>query len=225
MKRTSARSTIDQNGFTIIELMIATLVFSIILLVITVGVINFTRSYYRGINTSTTQGISRSAIDNIAQAIQFTGSQIQTGPNVVCVGNQQYSYRIGKKLSTTAAADTATKVLYETAKGASCTADFVSAGKELLGTNMRLASFTVTNLPAPQNNLWTVSMRIAYGDIDLLCNPSIASASPGGCGKNAAPMSAAQALAAPNMSCRPSDASQFCSISALSTTVVKRMLQ
>lgn len=216
----------NQTGFTIVELMIATLVFSIILIVITTGVMQFTKSYYQGINSTNTQNVTRSAIDKLSQAIQFTGSNVQVGANVVCIGDQKYSYRIGKKLSTTVTADTAQQVLYQKPMGATCTTtDFTAGGKELMGKNMRLAAFSVTNLAAPNNNLWSINMRVAYGDLDLLCSPSIAPASPGGCKATSASLTGAQAAAAPNMICRPTNGSQFCSVSALNTTVVKRMVQ
>ena len=53
------RTQSSQSGFTIVELMIATLVFAMVLLVITVGVMSFTRAYYRGINQSNTQRVAR----------------------------------------------------------------------------------------------------------------------------------------------------------------------
>src|SRR3974390_2946510 len=95
------------NGFTIIELLMAMAVFSLTLMVFTIGIIKITQSYYRGINQANTQTAARNIINSIAQSIQFAGSQpgptggTTTGTNLQspnnqiqgeCVGNQMYSY-------------------------------------------------------------------------------------------------------------------------------------
>jgi prepilin-type N-terminal cleavage/methylation domain-containing protein len=76
-----APQTEKSSGFTIVELMISTLVFSVILLVVTFGIVHFTNSYYRGINGSTTQDTARTIVDSVTQAIQFSSGTITSGTN------------------------------------------------------------------------------------------------------------------------------------------------
>ena len=71
---------------------------------------------------------------------------------------------------------------------------------------MRLAKLTVT--PESNNNLYDITVRIVYGDDDLVQSP----AHPGT--PNASD---------PNMNCLAARGSQFCAVSELSTTVEKRL--
>lgn len=66
-----------QEGFTVVELMIATLVFSVILTVITMGVLSFRNRYYKAVNASTTQNTTRTVIDtDKVRLIQFGSAQV-----------------------------------------------------------------------------------------------------------------------------------------------------
>src|SRR6266702_6725818 len=92
-----------QAGFTVIELLIATAIFSLVLLLITVGIMQITRVYYKGITETNTQNTARAIVDDIAQAIQFGGpaniqKTVGTTPGTsyaFCIGNQLYSYILG----------------------------------------------------------------------------------------------------------------------------------
>src|SRR6185369_9199416 len=90
-----------QAGFTIVELMIATLVFSLVLIVITVGVLHFTNTYYKGVNNSATQTAAQNAIDTISQSIQFTMSGSagtdDAPAGVFCAGSRLFLYTAGKQ--------------------------------------------------------------------------------------------------------------------------------
>lgn len=207
----------QQQGFTIVELLIATVVFSVVLLVITAGILQFTNSYYRGVNTASVQATARGAMDTLAQAVQFTGQQVQTGTGAVCIGNQRYSYRLGYQLEPTVSRpDQATTALYRTTySGGACTASF-TGGQEMLNKNMRLAKFQVTS---PDTKVWTITIKVAYGDIDLLCAPV---STAGSCNPGGGITSAVQAGVG-DLTCKSTSGSQFCSTSALSTTVVRRI--
>jgi prepilin-type N-terminal cleavage/methylation domain-containing protein len=112
MKKGGA-STGNQKGFTIVELIIASSVFSVILLVATAGIIYIGRSYYKGIITSRTQETTRSITQEISNSFQFGGdaqvtvaadsNPIDMGSGVKayaqCVGNFRYSYVIGSKVA------------------------------------------------------------------------------------------------------------------------------
>lgn len=187
----------NNQGFTIVELLISTLIFSMILLLVTIGIIQITRVYYKGITEARTQNTARAAMDEITQGIQFSGGTVsatQASKSSFCIGDQQYSYALGKQLGTQTA-----KALWKTnTPGCSGNPAVATTGKEFLSDKMRLSNLTVTPLGA---NLWKVSLTVAYGDDDLLNNPT--STSP---------------------SCKGIQAgSQFCSISTLTSTVIQRV--
>src|SRR5690349_14114335 len=93
-----------QKGFTIVELMVATLVFSVVLLVVTVGIMQFTRSYYRGAIQAKTQDTARTVIDNITQSLQFGLAEPDIGVNpddqtigYFCAGGYRFAFTKGVK--------------------------------------------------------------------------------------------------------------------------------
>src|SRR3990167_8074309 len=94
------------DGFTVIELMIATAVFAVVLLLCSVALLQIGKTYYKGITSTQTQNVARALIDDISQAIQFSGAQIKTtDPSLAantksffCVGNVRYTYQLGVKL-------------------------------------------------------------------------------------------------------------------------------
>lgn len=69
----------DQKGFTIIELLIATTVFSLVLVVIMAASIQMGRYFYKGISESRAQNTSRQLMDTISNAIEFSGITPRTG--------------------------------------------------------------------------------------------------------------------------------------------------
>jgi len=224
MQKLSHRNQPTQSGFTIVELMITTLVFSVILIIITVGVVTFTRSYYKGINSSTTQDTARSVIDTVSQALQFGGSGLgctnigATSGNVQ-IGDQEFFYNLNKQ-----ATGSGTYALYQTPANANCsitTPDLSDVkGKELLSPHTRLVDFGVVAIGA--NGLYSVTVSIAYGDDDLLCSPTVVA---GKCTTNnpANWLSTYTTGAVTDLRCKSQTGSQFCAVSALSTTVQTRV--
>jgi type II secretory pathway pseudopilin PulG len=229
MSRQVRRS--KQVGFTIVELMVATLVFSVILIVITSGVIHFTASYYKGVHTSETQTTARNIASIIAQNLQYGG-----GSNVLdrghlgdtplayaCIGGANMYTNLGTKLN-------GTRGLYLTTNNTVCSNSIASGGKELLGSNMRLTNLSIdmTIVPNPTNpslssKLYTVGVGVAYGDDDLLC---FTSGSKALCSN---PAVTDLAVAGVNwktngkgVTCRSGPGSQFCAVSHLTTQVVSR---
>lgn len=218
------RRTKNQTGFTIVELMIATLVFSMVLILITVGVLSFTKAYYKGVNQSNTQNTARQIIENVAQAIQFSGDKVTTnlgttgsnGSKGFCIGNQRYSYIEGWQL-TDGTPDTSVSqtkhVLLRDSPGtcsglpAQDVRDNNANGTELLQPNMRIAKLSVAQVGS--DGLYRVTVRVVYGDDDLLYSPSNNSAGP----------------KAQDATCRASiSGSQYCAQAELSTVVKKRIM-
>ena len=204
-----------QTGFTIVELMIATLVFSVILLVITAGVLSFTKAYFKGLYISATQDTARSVIDTLAQSLQFNGGGVSyalqdpTNPSspitTYCLGGKQYDFTLNTKQTDVSSSH----VFYESKRtsDATCTAkpptafDPANGDRDLLATNMRLSDFSLTP-PSGTDGLFTVHIRVAYGDDDLLVFPS------------GHPEQA---------KCSLDVGSQFCAVADLETTVQKRV--
>lgn len=211
-----------ESGFTIVELLIATLVFSMVLVLITIGVMTFTKSYYKGITQSNTQTAARSIIENIAQAIQFSGDAV-TAPigtagsgdsEGICIGDQRYSYLPGWQL-VDGAADTAHQqanhalVMDQPGNCSGLDAQDLTGsptGTELLSPKMRIAKLDVEQLGT--SGMYKIDVRVVYGDADLLYSPS----------GDAAGATASDATCKYSIS-----GSQFCAVSELSTVVERRI--
>ncbi len=207
------RTTTRQHGFTILELMVATAVFSVILLIVAIGAISFTNSYYKGVTSSKTQAVARSIMSNLVQAIQF-GQLVN--PNLVsgnysgiCVDNTLYSFVLGQQVTDSlpfGPHQAYHGLIESTGNDCSSQAPIVPNSsnplpgnqRELLGQHMRLGALSVT----PAGSLYTVRVRVIYGDDDLLTSNIWATA-----------------LCAGNVT-----GSDFCAVSDLTTTVGRRLL-
>ena len=97
------------SGFTIIELLIATLVFSIVLVIVMATFIQISRIFYKGVNMSNTQDDTRTALTDIANDIQFATANVQTftintstASSYFCVGNHRYAVYTGQQVGSSA---------------------------------------------------------------------------------------------------------------------------
>ncbi|HEX8183046.1 MAG TPA: prepilin-type N-terminal cleavage/methylation domain-containing protein [Candidatus Saccharimonadales bacterium] len=219
-----------QAGFTIIELLIATSVFSVMLIVITAAVLQFSRQYYKGVISSSTQATTRALIDEVNRSLQFNGSSFSKfGTNDgYCIGAKRYSYKLNQQViddgPNAAAHQSYHALVTDTFSGCNtgtpplslAAANFpgtVENPRELLGERMRLLKFDIVEV----NDMYTVTVRVAYGDDDLLCSPSTT----GDCTNP-------NSLAGVNnnmsdLTCRSTIGSQFCAVSELTTTTRKRV--
>ena len=107
----------QQQGFTIIELMIALSVLSVLLLMSTVLLIQIGKMYSKGVNMSNVQNSSRNIINDLSSALEFGGTSPMFGeasyaPTLptagdpvtvksICFDTRRYSYIVGEQLSTT----------------------------------------------------------------------------------------------------------------------------
>lgn len=148
---------LDRRGFTIIELLIATVTFSLVLLIITGAIIQFSRVYYKGVVTSKTQETARSVADELARAAQFSRSYDGSNSSAYCFGNKVFSY--GKETAMDASKGVVTK-------NGSCAPDFTLSGsnRQLLGENMNLIDLSVA--PNAEGTRYTISVTVAYGSKD-----------------------------------------------------------
>lgn len=205
-----------ERGFTIMELLVATAVFGVVLLIIATAILQLSRLYYKGITETKVQTTTRTLVDTVAQAIQFSGAAVTTTPAgataggttwTFCIGNQQYGYKLGQQLvdsSPGANQAVRTMVVRDLAGCTSASpAPDMSAGapgRELLAPGMRLARFEVTTT---DGSYYKVSARVVFGDDDLLTAPPTA----------------------PNAKCRDNQraGTQFCAVSDITAGVTKRV--
>ncbi|HEX5797493.1 MAG TPA: prepilin-type N-terminal cleavage/methylation domain-containing protein [Candidatus Saccharimonadales bacterium] len=160
----------NQKGFTIIELMIATTVFSFILLVTSVGVIAIGRAYYKSVTSTRVQETARSIINDVSGSLQFSNKEaisrfpadgIPSEIKARCFGSDRYTYVLNQRV------EDGVHALYRDTRSSeaesTCEPGDFTGGTELLGDNMRLLQFEVSNADP-----FRVVIRIAYGDNDLL---------------------------------------------------------
>ncbi|MBA2278920.1 prepilin-type N-terminal cleavage/methylation domain-containing protein [Candidatus Saccharibacteria bacterium] len=212
----------NQHGFTIIELMIATAVFSLVLLVCAAAVAHVGRIYYKGIVTSRTQDTARRINQEVSTVAQFTGSSgiRSTGPVTLsgidtyayCIGNTRFSYAKDKALGT--GLGKSAHVLWKDSHGqteACIPLDLTQTipggadGSELLGPNMRLPIFSVV----AANKLVTINLTVTYGDSSDLFIPEDLAAVP--------------AIPAYTICKGLLVGGQFCAVSSINTSVLKRL--
>jgi prepilin-type N-terminal cleavage/methylation domain-containing protein len=218
-----------QAGFTIVELMVATLVFSVILVVITSGIISFTQGYYKGINSSATQNAARNVANTIARNLEYGGGEDNLFPVTVsgnnyalCIGDSLIDYNLGGQLGTpgnTYGVYTATHPV------GSCPVYPPGAqGNELLGPNMRVTNLSVKKVSGVSGNLYSINIGVAYGDIDLLCDKSITPGTSGSCSPTDTTHNGDIDWAnhGKTVICKGGKSSRFCAVSHLSTQVSSR---
>jgi prepilin-type N-terminal cleavage/methylation domain-containing protein len=168
---------LDHKGFTIIELLIATVIFSVILLIITGAIIQFSKIYYKGVISSRTQESARNIMSDVSGAVQFSGiSNVSNTPppgpggvGYICIGSKRYSYRLNVQVTGTQHAIIADSPA--TCAGAySPMVGAIPAGStasELLGEGMQLVNIDVQQVAG--SNLYTIALHVAYGaDSDLV---------------------------------------------------------
>ncbi|HEY5442285.1 MAG TPA: prepilin-type N-terminal cleavage/methylation domain-containing protein [Candidatus Saccharimonadales bacterium] len=219
-----------QRGFTIIELMIATSVLSVILLLVTTMMISIGNLFYKGVNQARIQDAVRSTADEISQQLELSGSVPKLGTdsiggvtvNMYCIGSTRYSYvlntQMGSSLPHILWRDNPTSGCDPgTGPGTGVAANLTVAnpnnggdatnGAELASPNSRLTAFCIGSLDATgaicTYNLtspYTISVGMAYGDNTLLAN-----------------------LPGINAVCNGSVGDQFCATAHLTTTVANRL--
>jgi prepilin-type N-terminal cleavage/methylation domain-containing protein len=213
MKRHTSK-TKNQKGFTILELMVATTVLSVILLIVTSVMINIGNLYSKGINQARIQDDVRNITDDVSQQLQLSATSEQSGVdtsygptiNVYCIGNTRYSYvlntQVNGHLDGLAASPIFTDVLWrdnppncQSTHAADLLNPPTDSGTELLAPNSELTAFNITG-----TSPYTIAVGAAYGSPSLLVNPF-----------------------AINAACQTTAGDQFCATASLTTTVANRL--
>lgn len=167
----------EQRGFTIVELMIAITVLSVILVITTILITNIGNLYYKGVNQSRIQNSVRDITDDIAANLQLSGQPVTAIPpspqngfpkvGAYCVGTVRYTYAINAQQGTNPG-QIAHVLWRDSLGGASCSRAILSnpalsGGTELMSPNSRLTYFDISS-----GSPYTISIAAAYGDTSLL---------------------------------------------------------
>lgn len=215
MKKLITTMRIKDGGFTIIELMIATTVFSLVLLLCSFGLIQIGRTYNKGITSARAQETARTIMDEVSRAIQFSGGTVATTasgrsdgvPYVFCIDERRYSFVTDRQLKDSPEDNTQVRHVLVADAYPGCSASspplpltnnsFVlpAGAREMMASNMRLARLDITYLG---NNLYQVAIRVVAGEDDLLD-------------------------ASHNNCLNVRAGTQFCAVSELTTVVQKRL--
>ena len=164
---------INNQGFTIIELLIATVVFSSILLIATIGIIYISKTYVEGQVVIKNQDNTQAILQNLSSAIKFDDN---SNHNIVlpmlnsashnyffCVGNYEYIYSLNQLFN-----DRSTSVgLSQLPNNNSpiCSYPTVLTGaRQLLSQNERIGELNITS----SSNIYDITLNIAYGNDSVL---------------------------------------------------------
>lgn len=225
------------SGFTLVELLIAMTVFSVVLILVILGIRGFFITFYRSQVNASTQNTVRTISNTIEKSLEYSATTPEefaptsTQPvGLLCTGNQEFAYLLGKAVGTPEAPTFGLHELSVTP--GDCPTDPQSqggwnTGTSLLGNNYRLITFKLTPLSSPAN-YYALDIKIAYtsggaqnaGD-DLLCSPSVIPATdPGGCAPSTANLTD---FTLPDITCKTSAGSQFCDVAELQSIVENRL--
>jgi type II secretory pathway pseudopilin PulG len=223
IKKTSKKHPNDSSGFTIVELMISTIVFSVIMLLVAGAVVRFTANFQRGTTQTTTQNVARSVMDEVSQSLQFSTGYAELTPNGYYVNPQQYSYALGKQIVSDGNHALVSRPASSPGNPQDLSAGVSADSKELLIPGMRLARFDIDQ----RGMLFSITVRVVYGDADLLCVEGSTSGGAADC-NSTDPMNDEGVLALSKedkgkLQCKAQKGSQYCAVSELSTTVQRRI--
>lgn len=183
----------SQDGFTLLELLIASLVFSVILVSTVTVVIQMSKLYFKAVTTNKVQETTRSVTDSIGQKLQFTPELVASSTRTIagqtvsayCIGTHRYSYVLNFQVDSNAGTFTADHkvrhALWQDDVASGCqpadlnlanpTTDpsapgLANSGSEMLGQGMRLSKFSI-NCPGG-GKLCTIEVGVLYGADDLV---------------------------------------------------------
>lgn len=185
----------SQKGFTIIELMLASAVFSVTLLIALNGFLQIGRLFYKGVSNTQTQNASRQILNEVTKSLQVSPApslQLEAnGYNYYCLNGNRFTYTraeggaaimldISKDQNLASGEDGGNfGLLKDTLPGSNACAAPCEAGScpsgaipfndpvELLGNKMRLGQLEIVSQPSTPN-LYNVTVMVIYGDDESL---------------------------------------------------------
>lgn len=197
---------LSNKGFTIVELLIASMVFATVLLICMDGITRIAKAYIKNTSVSKTNEFVKSFSNDIAQQIKYSSfiptTSSTSGGYKICVNS--IAYKITFNTTTNA-------ILKKTDTNCGnfiTNSTFFDSGSENFApVGGRVLKFSVT----PSNNIWKVNIKIALAEPDLLVDSSNRQYNSPGYDYATA-------------KCRsPLSGNEFCSIIELNTSVSRRM--
>lgn len=159
------RAKISQ-GFTIVELMIASTIFTSILVLATTAVIAVGRNYQKGITISRSQNATNRVLDDIIRAITVSAVDPVNGGNSLCIGTIRYTMFLDQNVT-----EDGVHGLWKDEFGSGpCNPitqvelDAGAPGEEMIPVGMRLRNLSATQ----QGTLWNIRISIVSGPLDLI---------------------------------------------------------
>lgn len=160
------------HGFTLVELMIAISVFSVVIIIGFYAFIQINNYYTKGVNIVRTQDAARNLVADIATQLQLTsgtytnqltdGSELSQGVEIACVGNKAYVYQINVSQK-----DENEFAIYSYAIPINTCPNPLSAGSEdvtyLLKPGVRLLQLDIDADNAP---LYNITVALLYAPED-----------------------------------------------------------
>lgn len=217
-----------RRGFTIVELMIAISVFSVVMIIATTGILLIARQYQSGVTKTAMQSATRDIHQKISDSIKYSGGSIYqidsggvTGYSVVCAGNTRYFYRkpivTENKISTGSEFNSMSSLYFQQQTDdytpgnsvgkcgyiSSVATEDLKIAQQLLPNNAKVAVFDVATTVDDDGitNASTIETTFVRGDYDLFNLPSI----PGG------------------LKCKSGVGNEWCSVVSLSSIVNPRL--
>lgn len=188
------------SGFTVVELMIATTVFAVVLLVFLSALLRISQLFYKGVNLSNTQETARNINQTVSNDIQYYHDQPDhpiSAFTYYCIGNHRYSYNLFQQYTPGGGSY---GLLEEDLPGCpdpSATPLNTSTGKELLSPGMQLNKF---NINCMAHSCTVTTKVVFYSDDPTVLLPTAND---------------------PNAVCSgPAESTQYCATAEYNSTVV-----
>lgn len=202
---------LNNKAFTIIELLIASLVFTTVLLLCLEGIIRLGKIYVKNVSISRTNQFVRSFTEEIS-------NQLKYGPREpIIVGSIAGEYRI-------CSSNNAYRIVYNNnttgsifkKNNPSCqspiTGNFFDGAENVGPVGMRILSFS-TGAVTGSASLWSISIRVALGDSDLLQD-------------DAGRLANNTGVELAKVKCKPGiSGNEFCAVLGLTTQVSRRVVK
>ena len=199
----------NQDGFTIIELLIATAIFTVILLITSTTIIGISQTYVKGSVEGNTQQTARKILSTISQDIEFNNSSsiiIHQSKNYFCIGNDVYLYNLNKRLVSKPTPSTEPNWVLVRYTAPTCPllsslpTTPPTGFEELMSSGQRLGQLSIDQ----SGQSYTITLEVGYGTSSLLNTSS-------------------NAPAPYKYTCQSGLDSSFCAVSSLTTTVTPRI--
>jgi prepilin-type N-terminal cleavage/methylation domain-containing protein len=175
----------NTQGFTLIELMIATIIFSMVLLVMLAGFLQVSRMFYKGVTISSTNEAARTLVDSIINDYRFTQSAVPIASSgskrYFCIGSHRYTYITAGNAGVGAKVDSGDLVaptsnsmkagiVVDTVSTCNAPNNIGTNARQLIGLNMQLNDFNFI----PANNGVFVHARVVFYGVDNQVFTSVA---------------------------------------------------